>query len=125
MGRERSTVFLLTTIISDGSNVMHSQPRLPPSCLPKLQREHTKCYKRKHTKAKRKDNSYKVTVANAVNHTYPPLTGRNATNLIKYKIKVFCTVYCEKILKKLTFMVDTLNLFLLFQCARAKNTISA
>lgn len=32
----RERVFLLTTIISDGSKVMHSQPRLPPSCLPKL-----------------------------------------------------------------------------------------
>ncbi len=28
----------LTTMISDGSNVMHSQPRRPPRCVPKLQR---------------------------------------------------------------------------------------
>lgn len=37
---DREQCFLLTTIISDGSRVMHSQPRLPPSCLPKLQSKH-------------------------------------------------------------------------------------
>lgn len=34
--KDREVEFLLTTIISDGSKVMHSQPRRPPSCLPKL-----------------------------------------------------------------------------------------
>lgn len=73
--KERQAVYILTTIISDGSKVMHSQPRLPPSCLPKLLRKHThkKVLKQKQTKGKRYDVSYTLTVStDPVNHISPP-----------------------------------------------------
>lgn len=50
--RGKEAASLLTTIISDGSKVMHSQPRLPPSCLPKLWREHTRKQMLKQTQTK-------------------------------------------------------------------------
>lgn len=32
----------LTTIISEGSSMIHSHPRFPPDCLPKLQKDRKK-----------------------------------------------------------------------------------
>lgn len=51
---EREAASQLTTIISDGSKVMHSQPRLPPSCLPKLQRETKQVLKQTDTEGEGK-----------------------------------------------------------------------
>lgn len=77
--KERECETLLTTIISDGSKVMHSQPRLPPSCFPKLWREqrhthtHNISVETETNLRPRKDNSHTLSVVtDAVNHIRPP-----------------------------------------------------